>query len=87
MTTLGTSSSAKTQETATPWPLHGCLLMPGVNDTWNEFQKAWKGTGKLVNAQDWRAARAALHAQYQQFIADGGIPLQIEPETSRFSLQ
>jgi hypothetical protein len=72
------------RETQIPWPPHGRFLIPGVNDTWNEFQKFCKGTKKLLTSNDWRAAKAALHAQYQQFIAEGGIPLQIEYQASRY---
>jgi hypothetical protein len=54
------------------WPEHPCLLIPGINDTWNVFQK--KNRGKSVSSADWKAARYALHAQYRKFLADGGIP-------------
>jgi hypothetical protein len=71
------------RETKTPWPQHGRFLIPGVNDTWNEFQKFCKGTKRLATSKDWRAAREALHAEYRQFIAEGGAPLTIEHATSR----
>jgi hypothetical protein len=80
MTTPDISFRRETQST---WPQHGRFLIPGVNDTWNEFQKSRKETRKLATSKDWREARAALHVEYQQFIDGGGIPLTIEHQTSR----
>jgi hypothetical protein len=74
------------REQQTPWPQHGRFLIQGVNDTWNEYQKFCKEIRKLATSKDWKAAREALHAEYQQFIAEGGMPLKIEKEFSR-SLQ
>jgi hypothetical protein len=55
------------------WPDHGRNLIPGVNDTWNEFQSSHKG--KKQASVDWKAARSVLYAQHDEFIANGGVPL------------
>jgi hypothetical protein len=70
------------REIKTGWPQHGRFLIHGVNDTWNEYQKFCKGT-RLVTPKDWKAARAALHAQHEEFIAEGGVPLKFDHETCR----
>ena len=58
-------------------------MIQGVNDTWNEYQKFCKAVQKLATSKDWKAAKKALHAEHQQFIADGGVPLKFEQESSR----
>ncbi len=68
------------RETQKFWPQHGRFLIPGVNDTWNEYQKFCRG--RLCTPDNWRSAREALHAEYQQFVAEGGIPLKIGDENS-----
>ncbi len=69
-------------EHASQWPQHARFLIPGVNDTWNDFQKFCKG--KAVNGKEWKEARQLLHTQYQDFIAEGGSPAAIDEETQRF---
>jgi hypothetical protein len=54
------------------WPDRGSELVPGVNDTWNEFQKFHNG--KVVTSADWRAAKQALHAEYTAYLEGGGKP-------------
>ena len=54
------------------WPKDGSTLIPGVNDTWNEFQKF--KNGKIVTSADWRAAKQALHKEYTAYLKQGGKP-------------
>jgi hypothetical protein len=44
------------------WPEHGRYLIPGVNDTWNCFQKFCKGAS--VTAAMWKEAKAVLLTEY-----------------------
>ena len=55
------------------WPIQPQFLIPGVNDTWNEFQKSSRG--KTVTSNDWKTARAVLHEEFKQYLATGGVPL------------
>ncbi len=64
------------------WPAHPKFLIPGVNDTWNDYQKFRKGT--VVSSKDWKDARQALNAEFQRYLSEGGLPAQIEKETHRF---
>jgi hypothetical protein len=64
------------------WPAEAKFLIPGVNDTWNDYQKFRKGV--VVTSKDWKDARKILNGQYQQYLAEGGLPAQIERETHRF---
>ncbi len=64
------------------WPEHAQFLIPGVNDTWNSYQKFHKGVKSGSN--DWKEARQALHAEFQRFLSDGGFPARIDKETQRF---
>jgi hypothetical protein len=64
-----------------PWPEHGRNLIPGVNDTWNDFQRRRKG--KKMTSAEWKAAREVLYAQYEEFIANGGVPSEEEEITCR----
>jgi hypothetical protein len=66
------------------WPLHPQFLIPGVNDSWNDFQKFCKG--KVVTGNEWKVARQALHLEYKIFIAEGGSPASISKETHRSRL-
>ncbi len=52
------------------WPVHGKYLIPGVNDTWNHFQKFC--SGKCVSPEDWKSARQKLHDDYREHILEGG---------------
>jgi hypothetical protein len=63
------------------WPEHGCFLVPGVNDTWNEFQKS--SIKKDVSTKDWKAAREKLHSQFSEYLAKGGIALTAAAESCR----
>ena len=63
------------------WPEYGCFLIPGVNDTWNEYQKSVKG--KVVLSQDWKKAREILHSEYEDYLAKGGIPVRADDESRR----
>jgi hypothetical protein len=53
-----------------PWPERGELLIPGINDTWNEFQKHSKG--KSVSSADWKLAKEILYKEYEEHLAKGG---------------
>jgi hypothetical protein len=64
------------------WPAHARFLIPGVNDTWNNYQKFRKGG--ISASKDWKDARQALHAEYQQYLVEGGLPARIDKETHRF---
>jgi hypothetical protein len=64
------------------WPEDVRFLIPGVNDTWNFFQKFSKG--KSVTGRDWKEARQALNSQYQIFLAEGGCPESILKDSQRF---
>ncbi len=64
------------------WPDDERLLIPGVNDTWNLFQKFSKG--KVVTGRDWKEARQTLHDKYQTFLANGGVPESVREDTQRF---
>jgi hypothetical protein len=68
---------------ASQWPQHPEFLIPGVNDSWNDFQKYCKG--KVVTGKEWKEARQLLHAEYQRYIAEGGLPASINEETHRFN--
>jgi hypothetical protein len=63
------------------WPEHPRFLIPGVNDSWNDYQKFCKG--KSVTGKDWKEARQALQKQYQAYLAEGGEPVLISVETQR----
>ena len=63
------------------WPADGRFLIPGVNDTWNEFQK--KSRGQSVTSIDWKNARETLYQQFTNFIADGGSPIRPEAGSRR----
>lgn len=63
------------------WPEHPRYLVPGVNDTWNEFQKFSRG--KTVTPDDWKTARAALREEFRQYLAIGGEPMKGCDETFR----
>jgi hypothetical protein len=65
----------------TSWPAHARFLIPGVNDSWNDYQRFCKG--KAVTSKDWKEARQALQAQYQAYLADGGEPAHINTQTHR----
>ncbi len=58
------------------WPLHGRYLIPGLNDTWNVYQKLKRGLS--VKPAEWHAARAALRSEHEEYIASGGVQLTIE---------
>jgi hypothetical protein len=64
------------------WPTDPKFLIPGVNDTWNDYQKFRKGA--VVTSKDWKDARKELNAQFQQYLSEGGLPARIEKETHRF---
>jgi hypothetical protein len=64
------------------WPTDPKFLIPGVNDTWNVYQKFRKGT--VVTSKDWKDARQALNAQHQQYVSEGGLAAQIEKDSHRF---
>ncbi len=68
----------------THWPEHARFLIPGVNDTWNDYQRLCKGM--VVTGKEWKAARRALHEQYQTYLAEGGEPTHINVETHRLAL-
>ena len=70
------------QSVQSRWPDHVRFLMPGVNDTWNLFQKFSKG--KAVTGAEWKEARQALHLEYQKFLAEGGSPESIIEDSHRF---
>ena len=63
------------------WPTHPKFLIPGVNDTWNDYQKFRKGA--VVTSKDWKDARQALNAQFQQYLSEGGLAAQIGKDTHR----
>ncbi len=69
---------------ASQWPKHPQFLIPGVNDTWNDYQQFCKG--KNVTGKEWKEARQLLHAQYQMFVAEGGPPASINEQTQRFEI-
>ena len=54
-----------------PWPEHPKFLQPNKNDTWNDFQKLHRG--KIVTTTAWREARDALHKEFREYLARGGI--------------
>ena len=66
------------------WPEHGHMLIPGVNDTWNDFQKYSRG--KIVSSIDWKKAREVLYLKYEDYLASGGLPKQAPQETCRLKL-
>ena len=68
---------------ASQWPQHPKFLISGVNDTWNNFQKFCKG--KVIAGKEWKEARQLFHAQYELYIAEGGLPVTINKETHRFN--
>ena len=70
-------------EQASHWPQHPKFLIPGVNDSWNDFQKFCKG--KVVTGKEWKEARQLLHAEYQTYLAEGGLPASVNEETQRFN--
>jgi hypothetical protein len=57
------------------WPTAGRFLIPGINDTWNEFQKFNKG--KIVTPEEWRSAKAILHKDFQAHVGEGGEMLRL----------
>ena len=66
------------------WPDDVQFLIPGVNDTWNLFQKFSKG--KMVTGRDWKAARQALHDEFQKFLENGGSPESLREDSQRFEI-
>ena len=65
------------------WPESGKFLIPGFNDSWNNFQKFSKGTSQISTA-DWRLARAALRKEYEEYVANGGTANEIPEEWQRY---
>jgi hypothetical protein len=63
------------------WPLHGRFLIPGINDTWNNFQKFSKG--RTSAPCDWAKARKILYEEYEEFLVQGGIPIAACEESVR----
>jgi hypothetical protein len=63
------------------WPEHPSLLIPGVNDTWNAFQREWRG--KAVTSEEWKAAREELHAGFKAHLANGGEQLKNKDDMFR----
>ncbi len=51
-------------------------MIPGMNDTWNVYQKFKRGLS--ARPAEWQAARAALRCEYEDYIAGGGVPLTME---------
>jgi hypothetical protein len=66
------------------WPTRGQDLIPGVNDTWNEFQKF--RVGRSVCPHEWRMARESLRQEYAELIARGLFPMQAAEGERRQSL-
>ncbi len=64
------------------WPEDVRFLIPGVNDTWNLFQKYCKG--KTVTGTNRKDARKELYDKYQIFLAEGGSPGSIVEDSHRF---
>ena len=79
---LNAETSKTTIEIASFWPEHPRELIFGVNDCWNNYQKLCKG--RLVTTAEWKNARAALHAEHQKYLAEGGLPMSICEEEIRF---
>ena len=62
------------------WPFDGRYLIPGVNDTWNCFQKKFRG--KTVTAAEWREEKAKLFAHYISIFPFGQIQTADDQERS-----
>ena len=75
------STAENTQQGLLLWPEHARYLIPGVNDSWNDYQKFCKG--KAVTGTEWKEARQALHEQYQTYLEEGGQPAHFNVETHR----
>jgi hypothetical protein len=63
------------------WPTNPSLLIPGVNDTWNAFQKL--SSGKAVTSKDWKVAREELHKEFKAYLANGGEQLKNKDDMFR----
>ena len=63
------------------WPAHAQFLIPGVNDTWNNFQKSRKGV--VSTSKDWKDARQALYSEFQRYLSAGGLPLRFDKDMQR----
>jgi hypothetical protein len=64
------------------WPVEAKLLIPGINDTWNDFQKFCKG--KLITTAHWKLAREDLRKKFNEYLANGGVAEPIPEEYRRF---
>ena len=63
------------------WPENERFLIPGLNDSWNCFQKFNKG--RIISTADWRQSRAALRKRHEEFVANGGVAEQYPEEWHR----
>jgi hypothetical protein len=63
------------------WPSEVKLLIPGINDTWNDFQKLCKG--KLTTPDEWKLAREALRKEFNEHLANGGVAEPIPDDWRR----
>jgi hypothetical protein len=66
------------------WPAEAKLLIPGINDTWNDFQKARKG--RLFTPSDWKLAREALRKEFNEHVMSGGVAEPIPEDWRRYLL-
>ncbi len=63
------------------WPQHPSLLIPGWNDTWNDYQRLCKG--RVATSVEWKRAKEALHQEFQAFLEHGGLPSRPDDERCR----
>ena len=67
------------------WPAEVKFLIPGINDTWNEFQKSRKGM--LFTPSDWKSAREALRKEFNEHLANGGVAEPFPEDWRRYSFE
>jgi hypothetical protein len=64
------------------WPSEAKFLIPGINDTWNDFQKLCKG--KLTTTADWKLAKKKLRTEFDSHLANGGVAEAIPDDWRRY---
>jgi hypothetical protein len=67
MVLANNASKARIKQAVAMWPSTAAELIRGVNDTWNSYQRVNKG--RSVTTAEWKAARAALLAEHDRFVA------------------
>ena len=66
------------------WPTEVRFLIPGINDTWNDYQKLCKG--RLTTPAEWKSAKEKLRKEFNEHLANGGLAEAIPDEWRRWCI-